>query len=381
MRPAAEGSSSVPAVPMGFFRSAGRSDGEPERDDDAPEGHGTEQADALARIEAGGIPLSAERRLKALGTDGSLFTSGLSVNEFSLLSALGPRPLAQVMGGSVVRLGQALLPGVPTSRRWTSFGGAGGYSTQPGEPTGYQKSVYQRTTMVLEVEVLTNAWMEAQRNALNRLSEEALQVGADVVVGVELRRGEQDLAKRTIDYLISGTAIRLSGSTQTNWPLLSDLSVQDYWRLHEAGYEPAGLVAATSVVFASASRPVRRKRRRTVRRNQELTELSQAFHLARDTVRQRLLSQAQGLRAAGTVGVALTHTIHEEELTAAPSLQAMSPPGWNRGVLGIPYYVRRKGDADREGWLITMHGAGTAIRRREVVTQYPPEKTMRLGGK
>ena len=366
---------------MGFFRSAGRSDGEPERDDDAPEGHGAEQADALARIEAGGIPLSAERRLKALGTDGSLFTSGLSVNEFSLLSALGPRPLAQVMGGSVVRLGQALLPPVPTSRRWTSFGGAGGYSTQPAEPTGYQKAVYQGTTMVLEVEVLTNAWMEAQRNALNRLSEEALQVGADIVVGVELRRGEQDLAKRTIDYLISGTAIRLSGSTQTNWPLLSDLSVQDYWRLHEAGYEPAGLVAATSVVFASASRPVRRKRRRTVRRNQELTELSQAFHLARDTVRQRLLSQAQGLRAAGTVGVALTHTIHEEELTAAPSLQAMSPPGWNRGVLGIPYYVRRKGDADREGWLITMHGAGTAIRRREVVPQYPPEKTMRLGGK
>ena len=46
-----------------------------------------------------------------------------------------------------------------------------------------------------------NAWTTARRNALNRLSEEALQVGADVVVGVELRRGEHDLAKRTIDYL------------------------------------------------------------------------------------------------------------------------------------------------------------------------------------
>jgi hypothetical protein len=97
---------------MGFFRSAGGSDGEP-ADDEPPGAHHAEdapdagQADALARIEAGGIPLSAERRLKALGTDGSLFTSGLSVNEFALLGALGPRPVAQVMGGSVVRLGQA----------------------------------------------------------------------------------------------------------------------------------------------------------------------------------------------------------------------------------------------------------------------------------
>ena len=114
--------------------------------------------------------------------------------------------------------------------------------------------------MVLEVEALTSAWDTARRNALNRLSEEALQVGADIVVGVELRRGEHDLAKRTIDYLISGTAIRLPGSTKTNWPLLSDLSVQDYWKLHNAGYEPVGLVAATTVVFASASRTIRRRR-------------------------------------------------------------------------------------------------------------------------
>jgi hypothetical protein len=65
--------------------------------------------------------------------------------------------------------------------------------------------------MVLEVEALTSAWDTARRNALNRLSEEALQVGADIVVGVELRRGEHDLAKRTIDYL-TGTPPAPSGS-------------------------------------------------------------------------------------------------------------------------------------------------------------------------
>jgi uncharacterized protein YbjQ (UPF0145 family) len=282
------------------------------------------------------------------------------------------------MGGSVVRVGQALLPPVPPQRRWSSTGGSSSYLEEPGT---YQRAAYKRTTMVLELDTLTSAWSEARRNALNRLSEEALQVGADVVVGVELHRGEHDLAKRTIDYLISGTAIRSPGSTQKNWPLLSDLSVQDYWRLHNAGYEPAGLVAATAVVFAAASLGTRRQRRRTVRRNQELPELSQGFHLARDTVRQRLHSQAQGFHADGTVGVELSHTVHREEFTAARSVPSSYAPGWHRGRLGIPFYVSRAGDVERKGWLITMHGAGTAIRRREAVRRYPPEKTMRLGAR
>lgn len=108
-------------------------------------------------------------------------------------------------------------------------------------------------------------------------------------------------------------------------------------------------------------------------------ELSQGFHLARETVRQRLLSQARDCHAAGTVGVELSHTIHQEELASASWIQSMSRPGWNRGVFGIPYYVKRTGEAERKGWLITMHGAGTAIRRRENVRHYPPETTVRLG--
>ncbi|HUA70417.1 MAG TPA: hypothetical protein VMA96_05035 [Solirubrobacteraceae bacterium] len=75
---------------MGFLRGPDRPDGEP---DEQPGEAG--RADSLARIEEGGIPLAAERRLQALGAVGSLFTSGLPVNEFALLGAVGPRPLAQ----------------------------------------------------------------------------------------------------------------------------------------------------------------------------------------------------------------------------------------------------------------------------------------------
>ncbi|HYB27338.1 MAG TPA: hypothetical protein VEF89_12035 [Solirubrobacteraceae bacterium] len=77
---------------MGFFARGGGPDDE-------------QQSGELARIEGGGIPSRAKERLKTLGKDGSLFTSGLSVKEFALLERMGPQPLAQVMGASVVRTG------------------------------------------------------------------------------------------------------------------------------------------------------------------------------------------------------------------------------------------------------------------------------------
>jgi uncharacterized protein YbjQ (UPF0145 family) len=127
------------------------------------------------------------------------------------------------MGGSVVRIGQALLAPLPPSRPW----GATSYSTQAQALAPYQKAAYQRTTMVLETEVLTGARSDARRQALDRLAEEALQVGADVVVGVELHRGEHDLAKRTIDYLISGTAIVPTGDKRAIEPPTAVLDLND----------------------------------------------------------------------------------------------------------------------------------------------------------
>ncbi len=52
----------------------------------------------------------AQARLEDLSGAGAIFTSGLSVNEFALLRGLGPTPLAQVMGASVVRTGWQYLP-------------------------------------------------------------------------------------------------------------------------------------------------------------------------------------------------------------------------------------------------------------------------------
>jgi hypothetical protein len=92
----------------------------------------SDQARSPEQVERGGIPARAERRLQALGADASFFTSGLSVNEFALLRRLGPQPLAQVMGASVIRTGWQFLPALPPGQivSYSSFPG-GTYSSRP----------------------------------------------------------------------------------------------------------------------------------------------------------------------------------------------------------------------------------------------------------
>ena len=129
---------------MGFFRRGEDEDVEP--------------AEAPARIEDGGIPSAAEARLKVLATEGSLFTSGLSVNEFALLEMLGPEPLAQVMGASVVRTGRQYLPALEPGAAQIVYSGyarGGGmvvttnrWGNRYGEASPSQVRQYRRHTEV-----------------------------------------------------------------------------------------------------------------------------------------------------------------------------------------------------------------------------------------
>lgn len=357
---------------VGFFNRG--DDNDPERDE------------ALRRIESGGIPLSAEQRLRDLGADASMFTSGLSVNEFALLRRMGPQPLAQVMGASVIRTGYQYLPALPAGETVSGGTGMAYYNTQPAgyvnrftEPSMWQLRTYRwHTTEVCELDVLSEAWRTARRRALDRLREEALQVNADLVVGVRLHRSDHDLGQGTIEYAVTGTAVGLPGSAATNQPVMTDLSVQDYWRLREGGQEPVGFLAATAVMFASAPVAQRLERGRTRWRNRELGELSEAFRLARESVRTQITGQVADARGAGAVGVTLEHSVQRDKLALASSLQTAPYRGWNRGRLGLPYYVSGRGDAERRGWVITMHAAGTAVRPAPGPSQFTVKPTVRM---
>ncbi|MGA2014116.1 MAG: heavy metal-binding domain-containing protein [Solirubrobacteraceae bacterium] len=348
---------------MGFFDAAGQDDADPGQGDD-----GADERESLARIEAGGIPADAERRLQGLGHEGSLFTSALSVNEFALLGRLGTRPLAQVMGASVHHVGWQYLP-LPAGYQSSPSLSIGGATLGGG----------LNDTIVSELAMITQAWNQARRRALDRLTEEARIVGADAVLGVRLERGEHDWASGSVDYLISGTAVRFPGTEPPNWPLLTDVSVQDYWALYQAGYDSLGLVATSAVVFVSPSTGTRLRRAATVTKNQELEEITRGVFTARDTARARLLGQARDASADGVVGMAFEQTMREESF----KFEGYGLRGSGAGRFNPMTNTYDSGAADipeRSGYVITFHAAGTAVRLGVNEPRYPPETVMRLEG-
>src|SRR6266508_2634481 len=147
------------------------------------------------------------------------FTSGLSVDDLALLRQVGATPLAQVMGSSVYHVGWQWPPG--------SWAGAS-----------------------QELEVVSAAWNEARRLALGRLRREAQACGADAVVAVTIRQRSHDWAADAIEFVALGTAVRIDGS---GGAVLTDLSGADFWKLHEAGYRPLGIVGGTTVYYVVAS--------------------------------------------------------------------------------------------------------------------------------
>jgi hypothetical protein len=250
------------------------------------------------------------------------------------------------------------------------------------EPSPSQIRSYKwHAEVVCELDTLSDAWNLARRRALDRHAEEALQVGADAVVGVHVSRNDHDLGKHLIEYVVTGTAIRDPDSSGASWPILTDVSVQDYWRLRSAGHEPIGLIATTAVMFAAAARDTQMRRARATATNQELGEVTRAFGLAREAVRSRLLGQVSDAHGTGAVGVELSHSVHREKFSLASSIGSSAHRGWSRGSLGLPYYVRGDAGAGRSGWVITMHAAGTAIREGRGPADRTVKTQIRMGGR
>jgi uncharacterized protein YbjQ (UPF0145 family) len=273
-----------------------------------PEIDESEQAASLARIEAGELPLAAERRLKGLrDATGQGFTSDLSVAEFALGHELGLQPMSQVMGSCIYQVG------------W-QYGYGGSYN--------WDGSMFE------ELAVLTEAWNEARQRALYRIAQEAGLAGANAVVGVHLRRGEHDWAEGAIEYVVMGTAVRDPQATG-KWVVLTDLSVQDYWKLRQAGVQPCGLVAASSCFFIH--RGMMAPGRGMLNwGNEEIPEYTRGIYAARETALGRLTEQARALGAEGVVGVELEHTIGFQDITM--------------------------GGGNVRGLVVTLHVMGTAIR-------------------
>jgi uncharacterized protein YbjQ (UPF0145 family) len=279
-----------------------------------------------------------------MGATAGAFTSDLSVNGYALCDRLGLRPIHQVMGSSIYQV-------------------------------GYQGSTWPMMlggTIMTELETLSQAWNEVRENALGRMAQEARELGAHAVVGVQLRIGSHDWAEGAIEYMVLGTAVHREGVRPTDHPVLTELSVSDYAKLVQAGMEPAGIAAWSSVFFAAYSFSAVLEMGASgggqmgqmgallggTSYNYELKEFTQAFYSAREQVMENMSFQAKRMDASGIVGVRIEHSARRETLGGGPSLGGTT--------------------SERSGLVVEFHAIGTAIKETAGAKLWAPETTIDL---
>jgi uncharacterized protein YbjQ (UPF0145 family) len=243
-----------------------------------------QQKEAIKALSSGDIPpIAKERILKHNGRTDPFFSSDLSVNEFLLMKESGVEIISQVMGTCYYNVG--FFAGV----------GVGRYT---GEMTG-----------------LTAAQSHSRLLAMQRMQQEAKLLGASGVVGVRLKVKRPDLGQRHTEFTAYGTAVRIAGYPSNAEPFTSNLSGQEFWQLHKAGYRPVGVVMGCCSFYVFSDWQTRRQQTGFFRSapNQEITKYTQSFYDARELSMSRLDAELIQLSADGAIGVDVDFQIEEIE--------------------------------------------------------------------
>ncbi len=220
------------------------------------------------------LPEHARERLSMMQQGGSqqkLFTSDLSVNEFLLVKEAGFEPLGLVVGCSMYHIGF----------QWAGI------------------------NQNMEMTVLSQAMYHARELAMTRMQEEAEALGADGIVGVRLTAKHMTWEPNMAEFVAIGTAVKardssISYRTIKGKPFTSDLSGQDFWTLLRAGYRPLGLVMGNCVYHVAYQGLGQWFR--TIGKNVEMTNFTQALYDARELAMERMQVEAAHLQAEGVIG-------------------------------------------------------------------------------
>src|SRR5450631_2684145 len=210
---------------------------------------GGKQADDSATWE----PQAAAGRLaKTAGAAPSgVFTSDLSVSEYVLLGEAGFEPLGFVIGSSIYHIGLQV-------GRWSQN---------------------------QELQVLTQAMYNARELAMTRMQAEADHLGADGIVGVQLRMQMYAWGQDVLEFVATGTAVKAIGGTGAHRApdgraFTSDLSAQDFFRLLATGAVPVAFVLGTCVYHIAHQSVMQTIRQ--AGQNQEMLMFTQGVYEARE---------------------------------------------------------------------------------------------------
>jgi len=224
------------------------------------------------------VPESGTGRL-AETAQGKCYTSDLSVDEFVLVRESGFVPLGLVMGSSMYHVGLQ----------------------------------YAKWSQSVELTNLSQAMYAGRELAIDRMVTEATQLGADGIVGVDLRMVPYAGGEDVMEFLAVGTAVRSekapgSFRAPSGKPFSSALSGRDFFKLLRYGWTPTGMVMG-SCVYHVAHQSIRQAMGQ-MRQNIELPLYTQAIYTARELAMARMQAEGERDGAAGIVGVIITQAAH-----------------------------------------------------------------------
>jgi uncharacterized protein YbjQ (UPF0145 family) len=192
------------------------------------------------------------------------------------------------------------------------------------------------------VDVLSKAYDTATELAVSRMGKELRLIGGHGVVGVRLEVIRHEWADKTVEVQVVGTAVEGPGRAPAD-PWMCDLSGQEWWALHRAGYEPAGLVWGHCTWFILTTQQDEWTVRSYV--NDELTHWSKALSIARHHAMAHLTAQAQAQRATGVAGVKIARKMDEVRLTGPGEDPAYEREHHNLVLSIIGTAIRLRADA------------------------------------
>lgn len=193
-----------------------------------------------------------------------MFTAGLEARGLAAAEVAGLRPMEQVMGACVL--------GTP------SYGSA--------RPVGV-----------------------ARRRAVQRMQHAAGTVEADAVAGVQVTHTERQAGLSERDSLVveavaTGMAVALPGPpAPPGDPVLTNLTIQEIWKLVRGGYAPAGIVMSTIADAASLTGMPGSGGQSVAGTNYEFADVSAMFQVAYRCAAQDMRKEAAALGAEGVIAV------------------------------------------------------------------------------
>jgi uncharacterized protein YbjQ (UPF0145 family) len=236
-----------------------------------------------------------------------VFSSDLSTKEYAVAQASGLRPIAQIMGSSVVQHGWQ-------NYGWSSYGGG-----------------------IREMPSFAMPWNLSRQRSFDRLRQEAQFAAADAVIGIELTTNSFLGEPGIVEYVVFGTAVRETALAPSNGagPRMCALSGQDVDKLRRIGAETLDVIGHTSVVCVALSMQANQMMR-AWGGNQEMTEVTQGVYAARRLAMDEVSRQARKVGANDMIISTLTHNIDHHEYEGY---------GYRQHV-----------------FIVSMHVLGTAIR-------------------